>query len=78
LESILIGERIESIREIDWGLLRRVFCDQSAQLIDFLSDDRFKIDNIPFAEERAESVSSPLVNIEASRCAYATWNSQAP
>ena len=53
-----------------------MFCNQLAQLFDLLRDQGFKIEDIPFAEERAEGVTTFPMNVVTRRRAHATRNSQ--
>lgn len=52
-----------------------MFSDQLTQLLDLLSDQRFKIEDIPFAEERAEGVTTSFMDIVTRRRAYTTRSS---
>ena len=52
--------------------------NQLTQLFDLLGDQGFKMEDIPFAEKRAEGVTTSFMNIVTRRRAYTTWNSQGP
>jgi hypothetical protein len=55
-----------------------MFVDQLAQFFDLLRDHGLKIEDIPFAEERADCLTTLSVKIVTNGCAYGTWNSQGP
>jgi hypothetical protein len=55
-----------------------MFCDQLTQFFNLLSDQGFKIKDIPFAEEWTEGFTTPSMDIMMRSRAYATWNSQGP